>query len=32
MQPAKSPACKRVKFDFAALVFHVRLKIMVEVR
>ena len=26
----KSPACKRVKFDFAALVFHVRLKFMVE--
>jgi len=25
----KSPACKRVKFDFAALVFHVRLKFMV---
>jgi hypothetical protein len=25
----KSPASKRVKFDFAALVFHVRLKIMV---
>jgi hypothetical protein len=26
----ESPACKRVKFDFAALVFHVRLKFMVE--
>jgi hypothetical protein len=25
----KCPACKRVKFDFAALVFHVRLKFMV---
>jgi len=27
----KSPARKRVKFDFATLVFHVRLKLMVKI-